>query len=283
MAYAMPTTPVRPPAAANRRRTPLLLLLGAALLITGIVLWVLGSQRYRDAITSMAPAPAGCETSLEFDGDGMYTFFVETKGSLDAIDGDCTSSERDYDYDGDASPRVSLTLVDTGGDEVDLERVEGPSYDGGGRSGEAIRTAEIDEAGTYVLTVDANDPDVVVRVGQDPNAGVGVMRILGILAAIAGLGAIVLGLLRRRGRPALATPTGSAPQWQPGGGPPPVAPPPSSYPQAPPYRQPPAPGPYGPGQWGTPGPGGPPPPPPQPWPGQGPTEGRHPLPPPPGR
>lgn len=263
MGYAMPAPPVPAPAppAPTSRRIPLVVA-GVVLALVGVALFVMGGMRLRDGVESLAPAPGGCESVLEFDGDGTYTFFVETRGELDALDGNCAGVDREYDYDGDALPRVSLTLVDESGGEVDLDRVDGPTYDAAGRSGTAVRTAELEAGGVYTLTVDTNEADLVVRVGRDPNRGVALMRTSGIAVAAVGLlGAVAaLVFLRRRGgTPPPVAVAGPASQWQPGQGPPPVAPPNAAKPIHPPYGAG-QPG-YG-GQWGTPPPSSYPPPPP---------------------
>jgi hypothetical protein len=258
----------------GRKGPAILIALGVAGLLVGVLVWFLAGNRYGDAVAGLAPAPVGCETTLEFDDAGTFTFFLETKGQVGEIEGDCDATDRDYDYQGDALPRVSLTLLDEAGDEIDLDRVSEPSYDADGRAGTAVRTADIEDTGRYILTVEANDPDVVVRVGKDPQRGVGAMRAAGAAVALAGLVAVVLGIVLGRKRQPSATIAATAPYWQPSGGPPPVAPPYAHQPGAPPYAQGPAPG----AVWGSPGssPSTPPPPPPPPPP-------RRPLPPPPGR
>jgi len=236
-----------------------LIVLGAVAIVAGVVLWFLAGRRYDDAIASLAPAPVGCATTLEFDDGGTYTFFVETEGAVGEIEGDCAGTDRDYEYDGDALPRVSLTLVDDGGEEVELDRVDEPSYDRGGRAGTAVRTAQLEGGGTYVLTVEANDPDVMIRVGKDPQCGVGAMRISGLVLVGLGLAALIVGLVRGRRRPATVVPGAPPTAWQPAGGPPPVAPPYAHQPGAPPYGRTPPSGPV----WGSPGTAPPPPPPPR--------------------
>lgn len=265
MGDAMPamSAAAAPPTRGPRRG---LLVAGAVLLLVGIGLFVGAGRRLSDGVTSLAPAPGGCETVLDFDGGGTYIFFVETRGSLDDLEGTCATSDGDYEFD-EAIPRVSLTLVDDGGDEVDLDRVDSPTYDGAGRQGTAVRTADLDEGGRYVLTVDTSESDVVVRVGKDPARGVGLMRTSGIAAGVLGVAAIAAAFLLRRTPPSpVATPSGPAPMWQPGQGPPPVAPPTPGQVAHPPYGGPPTgpPGQYGPTGW--PGQGGswsPPPPPPR--------------------
>ena len=124
MGHAVPT------ATTNRAR-----ILGIVALVVGvvgaIVLWMLASKRYDDAVADLAPAPVGCDTTLVFDRTGTYTFFVETMGEVGEIDGDCDGDDREYDFDGDETPRVDLTLVDGDGDEVDLDRASGPSLRSG--------------------------------------------------------------------------------------------------------------------------------------------------------
>ena len=61
-------------------------LLGIVALVLGVVgavaLWLMAGKRYDDAVGSLAPAPIGCDTTLVFDRAGIYTFFVETAGSV---------------------------------------------------------------------------------------------------------------------------------------------------------------------------------------------------------
>lgn len=265
MGYAMPGPPVPTPAPAPpRNRRWLLVAAGVVVALAGGTLFVAAGMRLSDGVESLAPAPGGCETVLDFDGAGTYTFFVETTGQLDALEGDCAGDEREYDYDGDALPRVNLTLVDEAGEEVDLDRVEGPSYVAAGRRGQAVRTAELAAGGTYILTVDTDEVELVVRVGKDPNRGVAPMRLAGLaLVALGLIGAVAALLVRRGATAAPAAPVAATPVWQPGGGPPPVAPPNAGTPVHPPYGGG-QPG-IG-GQWGVPPPsiGSPPPPPPPP-------------------
>ncbi|MFV0306457.1 MAG: hypothetical protein ACK5OX_01780 [Desertimonas sp.] len=262
MGYAMPGAPAAAPVPKRGIRWPLFAA-ALALAVVGVGLFVAAGMRLSDGVTSLAAAPAGCETVLEFDGGGTYIFFIETRGSLDEIEGTCDVAEGDYRFE-ETLPRVSLTLVDVGGDEVDLDRVDTPSYDGAGRRGQAIRTAEIDDDGQYVLTVETSEADVVVRVGKDPNRGVGAMRSFGLALGVVGIAGLAASLLLRR-KPAsvMATASGPATMWQPGQGPPPVAPPTSGQPPHPPYGGPPS-GPFTPPN--QPGPGGgswPTPPPPR--------------------
>ena len=252
---------VQPVAKQSRKRggagRVVLIVLGAVGIVAGLLLWLLAGSRYDDAVQSLAPAPVACETTLEFDDTGTYLFFVETKGDVGEIEGSCAATDRDYDYErrraAAGEPDASSTTAarrstSTGSSE--------PSYDRGGRAGTAVRTAEIDDAGTYLLTVEANDPDVMIRVGKDPQQGVGAMRVSGIVLAVLGLVALIVGLVLGRRKPAVTTPSGAPPYWQPGGGPPPVAPPYAHQPVAPPFTPGPRPGP----SWGA--PGAPPPPPP---------------------
>jgi hypothetical protein len=246
MGHAVPT------ATTNRARV-----LGIVALVIGvvgaIVLWMLASKRYDNAVADLAPAPVGCDTTLVFDRTGTYTFFVETMGEVGEIDGDCDGDDREYDFDGDETPRVELTLVDDDGDEVDLDRASGPSYDQGGASGSGVRTADIEDTGAYVLRVDSDDDEFIVRVGRDPTSGVVPMRVGAVALLVAGLVLGLIGLTRGR-RPAAGPEPAVAggERWTPLTGP-------LSPPTAPPYANPPVPPPYAtPPGWPPPGEQGPP-------------------------
>jgi len=208
-------------------------------IIAGLALWLLAGRRYDDAITDLAPVPIGCTTTLEFERSGTYTFFVETRGSVGEIDGDCDADDRSYDVDDDDAPRVALLLVDESSDDpIDLDRTDGPSYDRAGRRGVGIRTVDIADTGDYRLTATAtsDDTEVLVRVGRDPASGVTAMRFGAVVALVLG---VVIGLLlllvlgRRRPSPAPSVPSG--PQWPAGYPARPMAPPNAGVPGAPPY------------------------------------------------
>jgi hypothetical protein len=254
--------------------------LGIVLLVAGVVagvaLWLAAGRRYDDAISRLAPAPIGCDTTLTFDRTGTYTFFVETKGQVGEIDGDCESTARDYDVA--SVPRVTLALVDSDGQHLDLARTDGPTYDRAGRRGEGIRSARIDRTGTYVLTAAATSTEAMIRVGRDPARGVAAMRAGAVTVLLAGVIAgvllIVFGRPRREPapvRPHVATwPTGLPVR-------PPLGPPTANPPIPPPYApRPPSPAPAPPPSSWPPAASPPPARPPGGWPGRG-----GPLPPPP--
>jgi hypothetical protein len=212
--------------------------LGIVLIVAGVVtavaMWFGASRRYDDAIAKLAPAPIGCNTTLVFDETGTYTFFVETKGHVGAIEGDCASDARSYDVD--TVPRVTLTLADSDGDNVDLDRVSGPTYDRDGKQGTGVRSVDIARPGSYVLTATADQTEAVIRVGRDPSSGVTALRVGAIVALIVGVaGGVLLLVIRPRQRRVLAPPV-VQPVW-PTGLPtqPPLGPPSANPPVPPPY------------------------------------------------
>ena len=256
--------------------------IGIIVVIVGVVaaiaLWFGAGRRYDNAVAGLAPAPIGCNTTLIFDHTGTYTFFVETKGEIGAIEGDCAAAARSYDVS--HAPRVTLTLVDENGRNVDLQRTSGPTYDRNGRQGEGVRTAEIDTTGAYTLTaMAASATDAVIRVGHDPTRGVAALRVAAVLALLAGVvGGILLIVLRGRPRRPVAI-SPAAPTW-PTGLPtsPPLGPPSANPPIPPPYTPrppsfgPPPPPTAPPDRWPPSGSGGPVDPaarPPSGWPGRG--------------
>jgi len=226
-------------------------------LVAGIVLWVVGGQRRDDAVADLARAPVGCDTTLDFDRAGEFLIFVETRGTLADIAGDCAVSGA-FDLDGEV-PDVRLTLRDATGSEVDLDPASGIDYDAGGSTGQLERRVIVEEAGDHVLTVES-DTDAVfaVAVGGDPHDGVALLRWAALGAVMAGLfvGGLLLVLGSRRSevssepdRP-WQPDAGSDAGWPVGppgfpppppttgasapGGPPPVPPPPPERPTSPP-------------------------------------------------
>jgi hypothetical protein len=183
--------------------------LGLLLIVGGIgaavALYVAGTQRYSDGIEKLARGPASCVTTIDVDQDDTYYFYVETKGEVGDVRGNCPAIGESFDVgdDGDAS----LTLQDQDGESVRLRRAEGTTYSSGGYHGELVRTARLD-AGRYQLSVEADD-DLVVAVGSDVE-DLKANLLLPIIVGAAGLvlGIIVLLLGRRR---APAAPAGGQP------------------------------------------------------------------------
>lgn len=156
-------------------------------LVAGAVLWFVGGQRRDDAVTALARAPVGCDTTLDFDRAGDFLVFLETRGTLDDIAGDCAESGS-YDTGADV-PVVRLTLRDADGVTADIDPASGIEYDTGDFAGQLVRRVTIERAGDHVLTVEADTGEVfAVAVGDDPNDGVALLR-------WAALGTVMLGLL----------------------------------------------------------------------------------------
>jgi hypothetical protein len=237
-------------------------LFGLLMLLAGLagalVLFFLSGQRRDDAIKDLARAPVGCDTTLSFTDTGTFFVYVEHLGRLDSLDGDCESPDQ-YSRDPADEPQVTITLTDSSGNEVDLDRLDDEftySLDDS-FAGTARRRVEIGSTGDYVVTVESDDgDDFVVAVGRKPADAANPMR-LGAVAA--GIGGVVLGIglvlagLRRARRGRRATTAHSArPEWPPGALPP----------TAPPLMQPPTtrpmPAPQSPGQWSAAAPAGPP-------------------------
>ena len=173
-------------------------------IVGGVALWLLADKRYDDAVADLAPAPIGCDTTLVFDRVGTYTFFVETKGQVGEIDGDCDTDDRAYDLGDDEPPEVGSDAGRcrrAGGRprarrRADLRPLRCPGDAGSAR-------CDIEDTGDYVLTADADASEAMIRVGRDPSNGVTAMR-AGALAVLVGgvvVGVLVLVLAQRRARP----------------------------------------------------------------------------------
>jgi hypothetical protein len=219
------TSPVTPPTRGKRRKG--LLLLGVLLLLGGLgggaAMVAKSESNYEDAVKSLARAPVGCTTTLVFDKPATFTAYAETKGKLGELGGDCEANGIEYDHSGDKLPRVSMTLLDGNGDEIDLNRDATASYDVGGYVGTGLRTLTIEEAGTYRLNVESDESDFAVAIGKNPKADSEVLKTIGGAVALGGLvfglTCLLLGLRRRRPNAVLAdirSPSGPMPGWPPG-------------------------------------------------------------------
>ena len=207
-------------AAAAPKRRKGLMLSGIAVAVVGIgagvALVALSGAATERTVEQFARAPVGCTTTLEFERTGTFTLFVETKGKVAAVEGDCAATGVGYDRGDDDLPRVSLSLVDSAGSPIELAAASSPSYVAGAFEGQAIQEVLITQPGTYRLTVTSEDTDFAVAVGGDPDADAATMKTIGIVVALGGLllGGLLLLLGRRaRGEPP-AAPSLGAP-WQP--------------------------------------------------------------------
>lgn len=235
-----PTTPAQGP------RRGGLLGLGVVLLIAGVgagvALFLASGSQYDDAVKSLQRAPVGCDTEFDFTGTGTFIFYAETKGEIGDLRGDCDNAGTDYEFDGE--PDVDLVLSDEDGEEVDLDRGDGASYDAAGFTGSQVASFELDEPGTYTLSVISDDDDFAIAVGRNPKDDADGLKTIAIIVLAAGvvLGAlfIILGLRRKPVAPTGGAwnPAGTPPAatfggYQPTGGPP-IASPPTAPPTAPP-------------------------------------------------
>ncbi len=235
---------------------------GLALVIIGLgagaALFALSGSTEESTVKKFARAPVGCTTTLQFDKRTTFTLYVETKGSVSDVGGDCAANGSSYDRGGDDLPDVSLSLVDGDDQEVDLTSASATKYSAGAFKGQALQAVKIDDPGTYRLTVTSDDTDFAIAIGGAPDADSSMMKSAGIGAAVAGvvLGGLLI-LLGRRKKGGPVAPAAAGNTWQPqqptGPG---YQPPPSYAPQQPGYQQPtyqpPPPAPPAEPDWGAP-------------------------------
>ena len=192
---SQPPPGVGAPLPKGKRRKGLMIL-GIILLVGGLgggaATAAKGLSNYKEAVRSLARAPVGCTTTLVFDKPATFTVYAETKGKLGTLGGDCQANGSTYNHPGDKLPKVSVTLVNSNGDEVTLDRGVSASYDIDGYKGTGIRTMKIEQAGTYRLDVESDDTDFAVAIGKDPKGDSDKLLIIGGAAVLGGL---IFGLL----------------------------------------------------------------------------------------
>ena len=229
-----------PPAAVGKGLLYAGLGLAAAGLIAGVAMYALSSGAEAQTVKKFARAPVGCTTTLEFEKRATFTLYVETKGTLGAVGGDCAATGS-YERGDDDRPQVVLSMVDANDEQVELSAVTAARYDVGSHRGSAVQQVTIAEPGTYRLTVASEDADFAIAIGGAPDADSSSMQSNGIIAAIVGivLGGLLL-LLWKRKKGAGAVPAfagqqpSGAPGWQGGASVPGYQQPP----QQPQYQQP---------------------------------------------
>jgi hypothetical protein len=197
-----------PPVGPTRgRRNKKLIVLGATLAVVGVIaavaMAVAAFVTYQRAVEDLARAPIGCTTTLRFDRTGTFVVFLETKGEIDSLSGDCPSTGEVYDYQGSERPAVDLALAGPDGAAVSITSGGAADYDLPDRTGAAVGSVEIGAAGEYTLTVRSEQTGFVVAVGRDPNdspeALVATGLVVGGVLVLVGVIVLVLGLRRKRG------------------------------------------------------------------------------------
>ena len=259
-----PGAPFGASAQPGKRRKGLIIA-GVVVLVGGLAgggaLIAASGSGYLEGVENLARAPIGCTTSLDFESTGTFTIYVETKGEIGEVRGDCDNTDDSYKWDDDKLPDVELTLLDPDDNELDLDDDESKSYDAGDFAGTSIYSVEIEDTGRHSLTVESDDEDFAISVGKDPKSAAGIGALAGFVLVGVGLilGIILIVLGMRRKKPATG-PSGSGFGGDAAYGTPPAAaygatagqgfPPTQQYPPA----QPPAPpaGGFGQPQWPSP-------------------------------
>lgn len=198
----VPTPMVQPPmvSSGRGRRTGAAVLVGLVGAALGVALMLSAGLARTATVEGFARAPVGCTTTLQFDRAGVFTLYLETKGSVEQVDGDCSLNGTSYDHQGaDASVQTDLSTPD--GASVPVETVDlTRRYDTGSYRGTSVGVARISAPGEYRLMVRSEANDVVVAVGGSPDADSRLLQLGGVVAIVLGLlgSLVVMGTGRRR-------------------------------------------------------------------------------------
>jgi hypothetical protein len=197
------------------------------------VMFLVGRSRVDDAVRSLARAPVGCDTTLEFSATGTFVVFVETSGRIDQVDGGCDAPTT-YDRRGAGVPDVMIELRGPTSQDVPVRPADVGDYDIEGFVGASTGEIEIDVAGRYVVRVSSTADDFAVAIGRDPESAARPLWIGAALIIMAGLvggtSLVVVGIARgRRDETPANDSLPPPPAFVPGGeipSAPPLAPPP---------------------------------------------------------
>ena len=160
----------------------LLIGIGAALVMT-----LLSRNNYSDAVERLQRAPVGCETELDFTGTGTFRLYLETKGRIGPLKGNCEGSDASYSRSEGGRPDLSLVLRDEAGDEVTLDRSSDLGYNIGDYRGQVYREITVQDPGTYFLLVSSPDNDFAIAIGRDPRNDTDGLKQAGLIVGLLGL------------------------------------------------------------------------------------------------
>lgn len=210
------------------RRTGLAALVALVGVAVGLAMMLLAGLARAATVEGFARAPVGCTTTLQFDRAGVFTVYLETRGTVDAVDGDCSLNGTSYDHQSDGL-MVTTELTASDGTEVAVESVDlTRRYDTGTFRGTSIGVARVPAAGEYRLAVSSEADDIVVAVGGAPDADSRMLQVAGLVVAALGLlgGVLIASTGRRKAPPTAPRPVipvvqerptlpTTAPQWGP--------------------------------------------------------------------
>lgn len=175
-------------------------------LVIAVALAVVGQVSFIGAVADLARAPGGCTTTLDVVEPGTYAVFVESRGELRDLPGDCPFSEGRFRSR--VSPAdVDVTALTSDGSDVAVLAADGDNYNTGDRAGRRIASLVATTSGRVQVTVTSPGEGAVVAVGIDPTGVAMPWRVAAAGVAIVGLilGAVLIGFGLRRRSPAPAS------------------------------------------------------------------------------
>lgn len=150
---------------ARRRLLPATVMAIASLLAIGA--WGRGERRLESEIEAMVRVPVNCDTPLVISKKGHFRVYVETTGVLPRGTGTCGPGGTAFRNPAEVVEVRMAVTAPTGVANPAVFVSEQETYERNGYRGYMLGEIDFQQAGTYVITTEADSTEVAVALGPD--------------------------------------------------------------------------------------------------------------------